>query len=211
MLFSPASLTHHADSPVLGTKTGQAQLLLDTGTSHSLGSPLCPCQEFLQADGKRCWPKWHGKPRSVWEHINLLPGETRGPCQVRVELQTCTIFCRGPNTVKRAGQSWIQRGSCHGAEVQMPWWRWLQWQMEEEEAHFPDFQSFYLFSILYFHFWTLSTYFPTPVNPELGKKYLLLALLQKQSRMSQVVVGTCFTLNWKVPSKPVCKHFSLHL
>lgn len=53
--------------------------------------------------------------------------------------------------------------------------------------------------------------FPTRVSPELVKdmKSLLLELLQKQSRVSQVDIKACFILNGHVPSKPICKHFFL--
>lgn len=128
--LSPTCPQMHADSPVPGSAAlGQERISqLGIWDSHSR---LCPCQEFLGADRKRCWPKRHGKPRNVWEHINLLPGGRRRSCQAPIELQACAIFCCGPAAVKQAGQSRIQRGSCCGVGLRMLWRRWLRWQMEE--------------------------------------------------------------------------------
>lgn len=65
--------------------------------------------------------------------------------------------------------------------------------------------------LCFFHFWALPVYFPTRVGPELvkDKKSLLLELLPKQSRVLQVGIKACFTLNWHVLSKPICKYFLL--
>lgn len=135
---SPWPLSHtcacmHADSPVPGLEADQTQLLLDTGASHSSGSRLCSCQEFLGADRKRCWPKWHVKPSNVWEHINLLPGGKRRPRQVPIILQACASTV----AVEQARQSQIQRGSCCGVGLRMLWQR-CSMTDGKVEACFPD-------------------------------------------------------------------------
>lgn len=138
----------HTESPVPGSGTSQAQLLLDTDTPHSLRSGLRSCQEFLGADRMCCWLKWHRTPRNAWEHMDLLPGGTRRPCQVPIEFQACAILCCRPTAVEQAGWSRIQRSSCCGVRLRILWWRWLGWQMDEGEACFLDIlQSFYIFPI----------------------------------------------------------------
>lgn len=90
--------THWQPSPWRRDRPDPAAL------GHARTSPFGICQEFLGTDQKRRWPSRHRQPRNAWEHINLLPGGRRRPCQVPIELQTCAIFCCGYATVGQAGQ-----------------------------------------------------------------------------------------------------------
>lgn len=108
---------------------------------------LCSCQEFLGADRMCCWLQWHRTPRNAWEHMDLLPGGMRRPCQAPAEFQACATLCCSPSAAEQAGGSRIQRSSCCGVRLRILWWRWLGWQMEEGEVCFLDIlQPFYIFA-----------------------------------------------------------------